>query len=435
MAWIRRFSGWHRLVAADGVLAWRDELDVLKQRLGPLFVRPEPRRQAGLYLEALLSGVQRKNGWQLAEQIGDARPWRTQRVLSHVQWDQDAARDICREYVIAHIGSPDGVLVVDETEFLEKGMHSAGVARKYRRNAGEVDNCQIGVFLAYASSKGHALIDRALYLPEAWCADAARREEVAIPDETVFATKPALAQQMIIRALDAGVPYAWVLGDEVYGSDRKLRAALEQRQQAFVLTVRRNEQVWAVRANKTGWYTAAELAAACPASAWQCHSAGAGTKGERFYDWARLRLARRPGPVQPHWQHWLLIRRNRTDPDDVTYSVVFAPVNTSLATLARVAGMRWTVEECFEVAKQEVGLDDDEGRSWQGWYRPITLAMLALAFLVAMRVKLNASPPSTRNDAPSRPLVDLSVCEIRHLISRLLLVVGLALEPVFAWSV
>ena len=423
------------MAAVDGVLGWRDELDVLKQRLEPLFVRPEPRRQAGLYLEALLSGAQRKNGWQLAEQIGDARPWRTQRVLSHVQWDEDAARDLCRDYVIEHIGSADGVLVADESGFLKKGTHSAGVARQYSGTAGQVDNCQIGVFLAYASSKGHALIDRALYLPEAWCADAARRDEVAIPDETVFATKPALAQQMIIRALDAGIPCAWVLGDEVYGSAPKLRAALEQREQAFVLTVRSNEKLWAVRERKTGWYTAAELAAARPASAWPCHSAGAGTKGERVYDWARLRLARRPGPVQPHWQHWLLIRRNRTDPDDIAYYVVFGPANTSLATLARVAGMRWTVEECFEVAKQEVGLDDYEVRSWHGWYRHITLAMLALAFLVAMRVKLNASPPPTGDDALSRPMVDLTVCEIRHLISRFLLVVGLALEPIFAWSV
>src|SRR3954462_6379583 len=234
MAWIRRFSGWRRLVAADGVLAWRDELDVLKQRLGPLFVRPEPRRQAGLYLEALLSGAQRKNGWQLAEQIGDARPWRTQRVLSHVQWDQDAARDICREYVIAHIGSADGGLGGDETGFLKKGTHSAGVARQYSGTTGQVDNCQIGVFLTYASSKGHALIDRALYLPEAWCADAARREEVAIPDETVFATKPALATQMIDRALDAGVPCAWVLGDEVYGSGRELRAGVGKAERAFL---------------------------------------------------------------------------------------------------------------------------------------------------------------------------------------------------------
>jgi SRSO17 transposase len=422
------------LVAADGVLAWRDELDVLKQRLGPLFVRPEPRRQAGLYLEALLSGAQRKNGWQLAEQIGDARPWRTQRVLSHVQWDQDAARDLCRDYVIEHIGRPNGVLVVDETGFLKKGTHSAGVARQYSGTAGRIENCQIGVFLAYASSKGHALIDRALYLPEAWCADAERRAEAAIPEDVVFATKPVLARQMIERALDAGVPCAWVLGDEVYGSDHKLRAALERREQAYLLRVRSNEQVWAVRDKTTGWYTAAELAEACPASAWRCHSAGAGTKGERLDDWVRVPLARRGGPPRAHWQHWVLIRRNRQDPDDMAYYVVFAPANTSLATLARVAGMRWTVEECFEVAKQAVGLDDYEVRSWQGWYRHITLAMLALAFLVAMRVKLNASPPSSGDDAPSRPLVALSVCEIRHLISRLLLTVGLALEPIFAWS-
>jgi SRSO17 transposase len=423
------------LVEADGVLGWRDELDVLKERFGPLFVRPEPRRQAGLYLEALLSGAQRKNGWQLAEQIGDARPWRTQRVLSHVQWDQDAARDLCRGYVIEYIGSPDGVLVVDETGFLKKGTHSAGVARQYSGTAGQVDNCQIGVFLAYASRKGHALIDRALYLPEAWCADAERRAAAAVPEEAVFATKPVLARQMIIRALDAGVPCAWVLGDEVYGSDHKLRAALQQREQPFVLTVRSNEQVWAVRAKKTGWYTAAELAAACPASAWRCLSAGAGTKGERFYDWARMPLARRSGPSQADWQHWLLFRRHRKDRDDVTYYVVFGPANTSLAALARVAGMRWTVEECFEVAKQAVGLDDYEVRSWHGWYRHITLAMLALAFLVAMRVKLNASSPQSGTEAPSRPMVGFSVCEIRHLISRLLLVVGLALDAIFAWSV
>ena len=326
------------------------------------------------------------------------------------------------------------MLVVDETGFLKKGTHSAGVARQYSGTAGRVDNCQIGVFLAYASGKGHALIDRALYLPEAWCADAERRAEAAIPAAVEFATKPVLARQMIDHALDAGVPCAWVLGDEVYGSDHKLRAALERREQAYVLMVRSNEQVWAVRAKKTGWDTAAALAEACPASAWRCHSAGAGTKGERFYDWTRVPLARRGRPVQTHWQHWLLIRRHRKDPDDMAYYVIFGPADTSLAMLARVAGMRWTVEACFEVAKQAVGLDDYEVRSWQGWYRHITLAMLALAFLVAMRVKLNASPPPSGKDAPSRPVVDLSVCEIRHLISRLLLMAGLALDSIFAWS-
>jgi SRSO17 transposase len=442
------------LVAAESVLDWRDELTVLTDRLGALFVRPEPRRQTGLYLEGLLGGVERKNGWQLAEQIGDARPWRTQRVLSHVQWDQDAARDICRDYVIEHIGHPDGVLVVDETGFLKKGTHSAGVAPQYSGTAGRVENCQIGVFLAYASRKGHALIDRALYLPEAWCTDATRRAETAIPEEVVFATKPALASQMIARALDAGVACAWVLGDEVYGSDPKLRTLLEHREQPFVLTVRSNERLWArlakvpasrlrlvgrpgegVWAKKTGWYTAAELTEACPASAWQRLSAGAGSKGERFYDWTRIRLARRPGPPLARGLHWLLVRRNGEAPKDLTYYRVFGPANTSLATLASVAGQRWTVEECFELAKQEVGLADYEVRSWHGWYRHITLAMLALAFLVAMRVKLNAAPPPTGTAAPSRPVVDFSVGEIRHLISRLLLVLGIALDQIFAWSI
>jgi SRSO17 transposase len=420
---------------AESVLGWGDELTVLKDRLAPLFVRPEPRRQTGLYLEGLLGETPRKNGWQLAEQIGDARPWRTQRVLSHVQWDQDAARDICRDYVIAHIGHPDGVLVADETGFLKKGTHSAGVAPQYSGTAGRVENCQIGVFLAYASSKGHALIDRALYLPEAWCTDDARRAEATIPDDVVFATKPALAIEMIARALDAGVSCAWVLGDEVYGSDPKLRTLLEQREQPYVLTVRGNERVWTAQAKKTGWYTAAELAEACPARAWQRLSAGAGTKGERFYDWTRIRLARRPGAPQTHLLRWLLIRRNGEAAKDLAYYAVFGPANTSLATLARVAGQRWTVEECFEVAKQEVGLADYEVRSWHGWYRHITLAMLALAFLVAMRVKINAAALPTGTDAPSRPVVGFSVGEIRHLISRLLVMMGISLEHIFAWSV
>src|SRR4029450_3290562 len=212
------------------VLVWCEELGALEARLGELFVRAEPRRQTGLYLEGLLSAAKRKNGWELAEQIGDARPWRTQRVLSHVLWDQDAARDLCRGYVIEHLGTADGVLIVDETGFLKKGEHSAGVARQYSGTAGRIENVQIGVFLAYASNKGHALIDRELYPPEAWCDDAARRDEAAIPEAVSFATKPALARRMISRALDAGLPCAWVLGDEVYGSGRPLGLGLAGRE-------------------------------------------------------------------------------------------------------------------------------------------------------------------------------------------------------------
>jgi SRSO17 transposase len=379
------------LTDATGILAWRDELVALEARLGRLFVRPEPRRQAGFYLEGLLSAVKRKNGWQLAEQIGDARPWRTQRVLSHVLWDQDAARDLCRDYVLEHLRAEDGVLIVDETGFLKKGEHSAGVARQYSGTAGRVENAQIGVFLAYASSKGHALIDRALYLPKReWCDAAGKRAAAAIPEEVTFATKPALAGQMIGRALDAGLRCAWVLGDEIYGSDRRLRLDLERREQPFVLAIRSNEKLWAVLGKHLGQHTASRLAASLPAEAWPRLSAGAGSKGERFYDWARLRLTRLQ---RPPWDHWLLVRRRCSDPKDLAYYIVFGPDRTTLAALAQVAGRRWTIEECFEVAKQEVGLADYEVRSWHGWYRHITLAMLALAFLASMRVTLNAAPP------------------------------------------
>src|SRR3954449_1944533 len=279
---------------------WRDELEQVQDRLGELFVRPEPRRQAGLYLEALLSSAERKNGWQLAEQIGDARPWRTQAVLSQALWSQDKARALCRSYVVEHLGAPDGVLVVDETGFLKKGTKSVGVARQYSGTAGRIENCQIGVFLAYASGNGHALIDRELYLPKEWAEDPARRAAAGIPKEVTFATKPELARRMIARAIAAEVPFAWVLGDEIYGSDRRLRIDLEQQQRAFVLAIRSNEKVWSTLDGKPGQHTAAALAAALPQEAWQPLSAGAGAKGERFYDWARVRLMRLQ---QPPWDH------------------------------------------------------------------------------------------------------------------------------------
>jgi SRSO17 transposase len=370
----------------DGVLGWRAELAELQERLGELFGRADARRQANLYLEGLLSAVERKNGWQLAEQIGDARPWRTQRVLSRTLWAADAARDRCREYVVEHLGAADGVLVIDETGFLKKGRKSAGVARQYSGTAGRIENCQIGVFLAYASGRGHALIDRELYLPQDWAEDGARRVTAGIPRAVSFATKPQLAQRMMARAIAAGVPFAWVVGDEVYGSDRRLRLFLEQHERPFVLTVRRNEKLWSVRAGHLGQHPAADLAAALPDAAWHRLSAGAGAKGERLYDWARVRLARLQAPP---WDHWLLIRRSHSKPEDCAYYVVFAPAETPLAALARVAGRRWTIEECFEAGKQEVGLGDYEIRSWQGWYRHITLALLALAFLAALRAKLN----------------------------------------------
>src|SRR5918911_1255593 len=370
------------------VLAWGEGLRALEARLGALFVR---------------AAAKRKNGWQLAELIGDARPWRTQRVLSHVLWDQDAARNLCRDYVIEHLGAADGVLIVDETGFLKKGEHSVGVARQYSGTAGRIENAQIGVFLAYASDKGHALIDRELYLPKEWAEDPARCMAAGIPKEVAFATKPELARRMIARAIAADVPFAWVLGDEVYGSDRRLRLDLEQQERPFVLAIRSNEKLRSTLGDRTGPHTAAALVAALPEAAWQPLSAGAGAKGERFYDWARVRLMRRQ---QPPWDHWLLVRRHPSKPNQLAYYVVFGPADTTLATLARVAGRRWAIEECFEVAKQEVGLADYEIRSRHDWYRHITLAMLALAFLAAMRVKLKAAAV-TASGKKGQPAPDL----------------------------
>jgi SRSO17 transposase len=382
---------------------WRAELDQLLTRFGRLFVRAEPRDQAGRYLEGLLGPVERKNGWQLAEHLGDARPWRTQRVLSHALWDEEAARDLCRDYAVERLGAAGAVLVVDETGFLKKGRHSAGVARQYSGTAGKVENSQVGVFLAYGSRKGHALIDRRLYLPEGWAGDVERRRGAKVPDDVPFRTKPEIARAMVARALDAGVPCDWVLGDEVYGADRRLRLMLEGRGQPYLLAIRSNDKLWSELGGRVGQHKPEDLAKAMPEEAWQRLSAGAGTKGERLFDWARVRLVRLQ---EPPWEHWLLVRRSIADPEDLAYFVVFGPATARLIDLARVAGRRWSVEECFEAAKQEVGLADYEVRSWHGWHRHVTLAMLALAVLAALRAGLNAAkggagPPPVNSSCPS----------------------------------
>ena len=260
---------------STSVLVWRNELAALQERLGRLFGRPEPRRQVGLYLEGLLSAAERKNGWQLAEEIGDARPWRTQRVLSHVLWDADAAQELCRDYVFEHLGAADGVLIVDETGFLKKGEHSVGVARQYSGTAGRIENVQIGVFLAYASSKGHALIDRELYLPQSWTTDPQRLAEAGVPDDIDFATKPALATGMLTRA-----QIRVVAVDLVAGNDPNLRAECEAQQIGYVLAIGCDRRV----PTPAGPIRADTLVAGLPQWAWQQLSAGPGAKGERYYD-------------------------------------------------------------------------------------------------------------------------------------------------------
>src|ERR671920_548742 len=306
------------------VLAWREELGALEVRLGELFVRAEPRRQAGLYLEGLLSAVERKNGWQLAEHLGDARPWRTQRLLSHVQWDEEAARDLCRAYVVEPLADREAVLIVDETGFLKKGTKSAGVARQYSGTAGRIENCQIGVFLAYAAPAGRTFLDRELYLPKAWIEDRDRCAEAGIGPDVPFQTKPELAVAMLTRALDAGVPAGWVAADEIYGQNAGLRLALEERGLPYVLAVPVNQYTIAAD-GRIAQTRVDALSAALPETAWRRLSAGAGAKGPRLYDWARV-------PIRPFSEpnrYWLLLRRRLTD-GELAHYLCFCPPGASL---------------------------------------------------------------------------------------------------------
>jgi len=369
----------------------------LHERIADRFRRSEPRRRALAYLHGLLSPVERKNGWQLAEQAGEATPDGMQHLLARADWDPDAVRDDLRAYVVEQLGDPQAVLVVDETGFLKKGPKSVGVQRQYSGTAGRIENCQIGVFLGYASPTGRTFLDRELYLPKEWAADAARRREAGVPETVAFHTKPQLARAMLERALDAALPARWVTADAVYGGDRRLRVWLEERQMPHVLAIKRTEPLWS-----TATWTevpAATLAAEVPAAQWQPLSAGDGAKGPRVYDWTRvpIRPLREPG-----WEHWLLVRRSLSDPTDLAYYVCFCPMGTTLDELVRVAGTRWAIEESFESAKGQVGLDHYEVRRWPGWYRHITLALLAHAYLTVTRTaaveaagKKGGRPPRT----------------------------------------
>lgn len=362
----------------EEVEIWAKELDILGTRIGKRFERAEPRDRAVRYIQGLMSDIPRKNGWQLAEYVGEATPDGMQRLLSTAHWDVDGVRDDLRYYVVEEIGTPEGILVIDETGFLKKGTHSVGVKRQYSGTAGRVENCQVGVFLSYASKQGHALIDREVYLPKEWATDEARRTIAKVPTTIQFATKPELARQMLERAFAANVPCAWVTGDSIYGGDRRLRLWLEEQRRWFVLGIAKDEPLWCSFEQKR----ADEWATTLPDDAWQRLSCGDGAKGPREYNWALLPLPR--WGQAPDIFHALLVRRSLTD-GELAYYVVFAPAGTSLQTLVMVAGQRWTIEECFELGKNEVGLDEYEVRHWPGWYRHITLSMWALAFLTVTR--------------------------------------------------
>jgi SRSO17 transposase len=361
------------------IAGWRDGLDELHARIAARFPRPEVRRRVGRYLAGLLGPVERRNGWQLAEQTGERSPDGVQRLLRTARWDAGAVRDDLRAYVVEYLGDDSAVLVVDETGFLKKGTKSAGVARQYSGTAGRIENCQVGVFLAYVSVHGRAFLDRDLYLPQVWIDDCDRRQTAGVPRDATFHTKPQLARRMLARAFAAGVPAAWVTGDEVYGNDGPLRRWLEGERRAYVLAVARSHMVWS-----DGFIQrrVEALAADLPTEAWQRIEIGAGSKGPRVYDWACGRL---PSVTTEGWAQWLLVRRAVTDPTELAFYRAYAPADATIAELARVAGSRWSIEEGFERAKGEVGLDQYEVRKWDAWYRHVTLCLLAHAFLEVTR--------------------------------------------------
>jgi SRSO17 transposase len=375
---------------------WSAALGEVKRRIRPLFTQQRVAISAGRFLEGLLGPERRKTGWMRAEAAGDPGPWRQQAILGRGRWEADALRDLVRDYVLETLADRAAVLVLDETGFLKQGRASCGVARQYTGSAGKITNCQIGVFAAYVSRHGHAFVDRALYLPKAWADDPARLAAAQAPPGTTFATKPHLALAMIERAVAADLPFAWVAADSVYGVG-EVEMALRQAGKGYVLGVNASHPFnsWGDKPPVAG--TAEGIARALPASAWARLSAGDGTKGSRLYDWTYLELAdldaaeyddSRPGL----WTRGLLIRRTIAD-GELAFFSTWCPAGTGIARLVEVEGHRWAIEDGFETAKNELGLDHNETRSWHGWHRHVSLVMLAFAMLAATRRRANEAPP------------------------------------------
>ncbi len=378
---------------------WASSLRDAKARIRPLFTQDRVAASAGQFLDGLLGPERRKTGWMRAEAAGDPGPWRQQAVLGRGRWEADALRDIVREYALETLADPDAVLVIDETGFLKQGKASCGVGRQYTGSAGKITNCQVGVFAAYASRHGHAFIDRALYLPRAWTDDPARLAAAHVPQEVGFATKPRLAGRMIERAIAAGVPFAWVAGDSVYGVG-EIEMALRRAGKGYVLggvDATQPFNSWTGKPEVVG--TAEEIAKGLGPAAWRRLSAGEGTKGPRLSDWAYLELAdleaeEYGGGATGLWTRGLLIRRSLAD-GECAYFTTWCPAGTTIGTLVAVEGQRRAIEDAFETAKNELGLDHNETRSWRGWHRHVALVMLAFAMLATIRHQANAPPPKT----------------------------------------
>ena len=404
---------------------WRAETDRLLERMAGRFARVETRRRARGFLLGLLADLPRKNCWSIAEHAGDSDPHGMQNLLGRACWDTDGVRDDLRDYVTTQLGDGDAVLVVDETGDVKKGVHTVGVQRQYTGTAGRIENAQVAVYLTYAGARGHAMIDRELYLPRSWTDDTDRLTEAGVPADIEFLTKPALATGMLTRALDAGVSARWVAGDEVYGADPTLRAELEARRVGYVLAIGCDRRI----PTQAGQLRADEIAAGLPRRAWQRLSAGAGAKGQRYYDWALISHLDPAGPADPadtqRW--WLLVRRHR-DTGELAFYRCYAPDVVPLRELVRVAGRRWTVEESFQAGKGLAGLDEHQVRRWTSWRRWTLLAMVAHALLAVIAAREHIERP-----APDG-LIALTCNEIRRLFVTFVIVPGRALACPMAWS-
>jgi SRSO17 transposase len=358
----------------------KQEIDPIQKIFDQHFARSETKDSALAYFRGLISSIERKNSWQLSEEIGYSNPYAFQYLLGRALWDSNNIRDEVRTYTLDHLGN-GGTLSLDETGFLKKGNKSAGVGRQYSGTAGRIENCQIGVFLSYATEKGRALIDRELYIPQEWFTDKGRCAEAGIPESITFKTKPELAKEMLKRTFENDIRPAWVVGDEVYGC-YALRSWLEKQEQSYVLAVASNYPIC------IGFqqYKACHLLKIIDESDWKTISVGEGAKGYRYYQWHRIQIN---SDNPDGWNRWLVLRRNIKNADDIAYYIAFSPDKKSIDDMAKAAGVRWTIEECFEMAKGEVGLDQYEVRSWTGWYRHITLSLFALSFLAKLRAQLN----------------------------------------------
>jgi SRSO17 transposase len=389
---------------------WREEFDSAFARIAGRFGRVEPRRRARLFLLGLLSDVDTRSCWQLAEQAGDRTPHRMQRLLGEAVWDADQVRDDIRSYVVDELGDPGAVLILDDTGDLKAGSCTVGVQRQYTGTAGRIENAQVAVFLAYASRRGYTLIDREVYLPRCWTDDPARLAAAGVPESVRFATKLALARRMLAQAVDAGVPAGWATADEFYGGDRALRRDLQARGLGYVLAVARSHRVSTHPA--IGPQRVDQIAATLSSRAWNRRSAGNGAKGLREYDWAWVAIT--PPDDETAGHHAVLVRRRLSD-GELAFYRCWSPTPVGLPTLVRVAGTRWCIETCFQTAKGAVGLDQHQVRRWDSWYRYTTLVMLAHAILTVIAARERDRPRPA-----DQSLIPLTVKEIRHLFAKLI---------------